>query len=100
MTGPRSTERRRAPGAPFSQAGELHRLEIVIGLEAEDRAKERQPGLQGAADGGLSAESMALALEGDIGVRDAVRREGRDDRLGLAGRHDSVLEALQDEHGA
>ena len=51
-------------------------------------------------DGRLAPEAVALALEREVGVRDAVGGEGRDDGLGLAGRHDLVLEALQDEDRA
>ena len=43
---------------------------------------------------------MPLALEREVGVRDPVGLEGRDDRLGLVGRHDLVVEALQDQDRA
>ena len=102
MTRLAATGRRRAPGGARHSAmpGSCERLEVVGGLEAEDRAEEREARLQGAADRVGAAEPVALALEREVGVRDAVGREGRDDGLGLAGRHDPILEALEDEHRA
>ena len=50
--------------------------------------------------GRRAPESVTFALEEQVGMRDAVRVECGHDRLGLAGRHDPVVGALQDEDGA
>ena len=56
--------------------------------------------LERAPDRVRAAEAVALALEREVGMRDAVRGQRRDDRLGLRRRHDLVVEALEDEDRA
>src|SRR4051794_27045654 len=69
------------------------------GREAEYLAVEAQLGLGRAPEVFRLAEAVLLALEGDVLVADAVARQRGDDRLGLRGRDDAILEALQDDHG-
>ena len=70
---------RRSPGMPVqpgAEARQLERLDLVGRLEPEDLAEERQSGLQRPPDGVGAAEPVALALEREVGVRDARWRRG------------------------
>ncbi len=87
------------PGQPCVETRHVERGQLVGGHEAEHGAEERQTRLEHAPQGGLTAEAMTLAFEGEVGVRDPVGREGRGDRLGVGRHHDPVLEPLEDEDG-
>ena len=91
-----------APGTPVIEARQLERLEVVGRLEAEDL----RPGTTARASSVRrmrvrAAEPVALALEREVGVRD--RRSPRAPRRSprpATGRHDPVVEALEDQHRA
>src|SRR5437763_1013994 len=72
-------------------------LDVVRGPEAEDLRHERQRHFERAAFCRSTAEAVTLAFERDVGVRDAVLLERRGDCLGLRGRDDLVVEALQQQ---
>ena len=55
------------------------------------------PGLERPPQGERAAEAVTLALEREVGVRDRLLGQRRDDRLGLRRRHDPVVEALEDQ---
>src|SRR3954447_26509158 len=80
-----------------AEMGDLERLEVVGGGEPEDAADEVERRLERPADVLLPAEAVALALACDVRVRDALPLEDLDHRLGLVGRHDLVVEALQEQ---
>src|SRR4029077_2734790 len=91
------------PGA-LSRRGTIHpgldldRLQLVGGVEAEDAAVEVELGFE-AADLGLRlAEAVLLALEGEVGVGDAVGGHRGDHRLRLVRRHNRILESLEEDH--
>src|SRR5215475_7471749 len=68
--------------------------------EAEDLPVERQLRLVSRCYGLRLAEAMRLSLECDIGIRNSVRSQIGGDALRLGGRHDRVIEALQEQHRA
>src|SRR3954470_710397 len=68
--------------------------------EAQDLAVERQRRLARTDSGLHLPEPVRLALEREVGVRDALRDEAVADPLRLGGRHHRVVEALQEQHGA
>src|SRR6266545_4822597 len=68
-----------------SQVLDRHGFDLVGEIEAEDAAVEVQLGLEGAADVLGPAEAVLLALEGQVGVGDALQVEGARHLLGLAG---------------
>src|SRR6266508_239474 len=88
------------PSTGSSQVLDRHGFDLVGEVEAEDAAVEEQLGLEGAADALGPAEAVLLALEGQVGVGDALQVEGARHLLGLAGRHHGVLQALQQDHRA
>src|SRR5207244_5690288 len=63
----------------------------------EELPDEGQRRRERAEDVLLLAEAMPLALEGEVRVRDSLALEHLDHRLGLARRHDLVVEPLQQE---
>ncbi len=65
------------------RAGELERGDVIGQLEAEDLGVERQLCLQRAPLVGGLAEPVALPLEEDVGMRQAVLRQRRHDAFGL-----------------
>src|SRR5688500_3958907 len=75
----------------------LQRREVVGQGEAEDLRIERRLRLEGAANVGRLAEAVALALERQVGVRDAPLPQGSDDLFRLRLWHDLVVAALEDE---
>ena len=80
---------------------DLDRLDRVGRLEAEDLAVERQLGLERADDVvGRARKPWSSPGEEQVRVRQAPLPERVDDLLGLGRRHDPVLGALQDQHGA
>ena len=86
--------------APRAEPDDLERLELVGRLEAEDLAEERQARLERTALGDRAAEAVALALEREVGIRDAVGGQRRHHRLGLRRRDDAVVEPLEQEDRA
>src|SRR5689334_23402281 len=83
---------------PRIDAVEIERWKVVGGREPEDRAEERQPGLERPALRHLATETMALALEREVGVRDALRFECRREGFRLVRRDDLVVKPLEDQH--
>jgi hypothetical protein len=73
---------------------------LAGGGEAQDLAVEGQFCLQAGDDRLGLAESVAFPLEGQQRVPDAVCGQVSRHALGLRGRHDRVVEALQQEHRA
>src|SRR5919201_6449966 len=76
---------------------DLRRLDVVRRIETENLPEERQEDLLRAPDRVGAAEAVALALEGDVCIRDAVALECFRDRFGLRRRHDAVVEALEQQ---
>src|ERR1700749_4969813 len=86
------------PTAPSLEVGDLEGLELVGRLEAEDLPDEGELGLESTPDVLALAEAVALALEREVRVRDALLVERGDHHLRLARRHDLVVEPLQQQH--
>ena len=61
--------------------------------------EERVLGLERGDDRLGPPETVALALEGQVGVRDALGEQRVDHHLGLVRGHDGVVESLEDDHG-
>ena len=67
---------------------------------AGHRGKEIHLGLEGPGDVRGIAESVLLARISDVGTGDSCLLEGREHHLRLVGRHDRVIEPLQEQHRA
>ncbi len=91
-----STSQRGSHRSSSRRASIVERLDSR-GLEAEDLPEERELGLEGAHDGLGAAEPVTLALEREVGVANAIRRERVAHRLGLRRRHHVILESLLDQ---
>src|SRR5262245_13751690 len=93
---------RRRPRPVTLVSGRLEILDrdghdLVRGLEAEDLSQEREMGFERTLDVLRLSEPMALALEGDVGVRNRALLQRFDDDLRLRRRDDLVVETLQEE---
>src|SRR2546430_7643726 len=75
-----------------------HRFDRVGQREAEDLRVEIQLAFERPLDVLGDAEAVLLALEGDVGDRQALLAEGVDDQLRLVRRDDLVLQALKENH--
>src|SRR6266568_309412 len=76
---------------------DLHGLDRVGGLEAEELPGEREERLVCATLRLRAAKTVTLAFERDVRIRNAVPFERRGDRLGLCRRHDLVVEPLEEK---
>jgi anti-sigma regulatory factor (Ser/Thr protein kinase) len=83
-------------------SGSAHQLEHrhARRLEAQHLTVEGELGLQGGDDRGGLAEAVGLALERQVGVRDARALERSQEQLGLRRRHDRVVQPLQQQDRA
>src|SRR5438128_1375783 len=86
--------------ASIAQVLDWHWLDRVGEREAEDARVEVELAFQGALDVLGAAEAVLLPLEGDVGDRQALRAQRGDHLLRLVGRHDAVLEALEEDDRA
>src|SRR5665811_1876385 len=77
-----------------------HRLDRAGRLEAEDAAVEVELGLERAPDRRGAPKAVLLALEQQVGDRQALGARGAVHGLGLARRHRLVLGALQQDERA
>src|SRR5919108_217038 len=82
------------------QVGDRDRLDGAGEGEAEDAGVEVELGVEGALDAFGPAEAVLLALEREVGDGQALLLERLDHQLGLVGRHDLVLEPLEEDHRA
>src|ERR1700694_2949644 len=76
-----------------------HRLDRISEREAEDFRIEVELSLERALDVLRDPETMLLALEGNVGDRQPLLAQRRDNELSLVGRHDLVLQPLEEDHG-
>src|SRR6266545_2029999 len=90
----------RFPSIAMLQVRDGHRLHRIGELEAEHPAVEVQLGLDGPLDVLGPAEAVLLAGERQVGVGDALGVERGGHPLGLGGRDDLVLQALQQDDRA
>src|SRR6202165_5059178 len=81
------------------QVLDRHRLDRISEWEAEDLRIEVELALERALDVLRDAEPVLLALEGDVGHRQPLLAERRNDEFSLVGRHDLVLQPLEEDHG-
>lgn len=85
-------------GPSGSAPGQFDVLDVVVGLETEHLPEEGQLELPGETDALGAVEAVALPLELDVRVWDAVLSQLRDHPLGLLGRDHRVVLALEQEH--
>ena len=104
MRGPTGDARGAVGDAPRGARARPSRPGHRRAARTRRRARSRRPGRgttaaprASAAWRERAAEAVTLALEREVGVRDRLRGQRRDDRLGLRRRHDPVVEALEDE---
>src|SRR5450759_5832574 len=91
------SDKKRFSFASLPQVLDLHRLDRLGQLVAEDLRIEVQFRLQGALDVLGFTEAVLLAGKGQVGHGDALGLEGGEHALSLGGRHDPVLQALQQD---
>src|SRR3984893_3951447 len=77
---------------------DLHRLDRIGQPEAEDLRVEVQLRLERALDVLRDPEAMLLALERNVGHRQALLAQRVDDGFGLVGWNDLVLQSLEEDH--
>mmetsp|Transcript_14198 Transcript_14198/g.44325 ORF Transcript_14198/g.44325 Transcript_14198/m.44325 type:complete len:246 (+) Transcript_14198:94-831(+) len=100
--GVRATPGPRSGSGSGVEVGDPQRRKLrgARGLDPEDAGEEDELGVQGVLDVLAPAEAVLLPWVDLQCTGDAPRLEGRVHRLRLAGRHDPVLRALQEQDGA
>src|ERR1700730_4828269 len=76
-----------------------HRLHRIGEREAEDLRIEVELSLERALDVLRDPETVLLPLEGNVSDRQPLLSQRRDNELRLVGRHDLVLQPLEEDHG-
>src|ERR1700693_293336 len=77
---------------------DLDRFDLVSDLEPKDPRQEVHLPLDRAPDVLLLPESVLLALEWDVRIRQHLLPADGNEFLGLTRRHDLILEALEEDH--
>src|SRR6266496_2685679 len=75
-----------------------NRLDVAGRLESEDAPEEVELCVEGALDIFGLAETMSLAFESNIGVRQTLAPQSLNHDLRLIGWDDLVVETLEDNH--
>src|SRR5712691_12481366 len=83
-----------------SKVLDRYRLDGVRRLETEDAGVEVKLGVDRAPDVRCAPEPVLLPFEGDVGVRQLLGLACGDELLGLAGRHDPIVEPLEKDDRA